>query len=547
MAHLYIGMLMRRGREDRFVDPDPCSPHAISRLQEWIKTCDGTHKRCHREDIPQLPSRVIDVESLSSFQDVKLVETSDGQRAPYISLSHCWGQSTPFITTRDNLDERKRGISIGQAPATFQHAIAVSRSLGIRYLWIDSLCIIQGDSEDWQIESSRMGIIYRDSTLTLAASNASSDTEGFLNQRPHTCSTLKFISPEGHTAEAHLRTSQQHELLNHRGAKTKTQPLDKRAWCLQEAYLPKRIVKFLDSKILWRCQDNEWDEAMNKTGHATGNPFTLQNIFKDAVPFGHRVLTRLTPYSGWYRMVTEYSKRSLTYISDKLPAVAGLAALVAEHDGGKYCAGVWWEDVAWGLCWKKSSGLERIEEYIAPSWSWASVNGPVEFIDAHDTMYAQSDVTLMSRVTFYNFYFAKRGLSEYGQIDMAWIYVEAPMTLVDAADEERFRISGADSSEETELTFDFQMESRESMEGLMALFLMRRDDRSIRSGKQSGKVLLFGLIVRAAPHLAQRCKTFGLENDAPIYERVGFFEILTSEAREREFWGQKHATPIVIV
>lgn len=533
----------------RLVCTDPLDAQVVTRLKEWIATCDSKHQRCRSEQVPQLPARIIDIGSVSSPHNVNLVETSDGDRAPYIALSHCWGKSNSFITTKDNIEQMKKVIPIEKAPATFQHAIAVSRALGIRYLWIDSLCIIQGDLEDWQIQSARMGIIYRDSTITLAASNSASDDEGFLKPRQGANSTLKFISPEGESAEIHMRTAKQSQDLNHVG---KIYPLDRRAWCLQEAYLPSRFIKFLDNKILWRCQTTEWDEARDQTGHDTGNAFTLQNIFRNQYAFGHRTYTLLTPYQGWYRMVTEYTKRNLTYISDRLPAIAGLAALVAEHDGGKYCSGIWWEDVAFGICWKKCSELERIDEYIAPSWSWASVKGPVEFVDANERYFVQPPITLMSQATFHNFYSAKRGLSDYAQIDMAWVSLEAPMTPIVPVDTEAFRISGAYDSEDIELSFDFETTTKKSREGLNALFILRRRDNSseaqqIQAGTKSGpfKIILFGLIVRDAPHLSQRCKKFGLESNAPVYERFGFFRILTSKEREDDFW-DKGATPIVI-
>lgn len=493
---------------------------------------------------------MIDIGTSSSLENVKLIETSDGQRAPYVALSHCWGRSTPFITTRDNLDERKREILVEKAPATFQDAILVSRALGIRYLWIDSLCILQGDQEDWEKESSRMGLIYRDSTFTIAASNAAADIEGFLKPRPLTNSTIKFISVEGHTAEAYLRTEQQDRSFETWGKKF---PLDMRGWCLQEAYLPNRMIKFLDNHIVWRCQQFTWDEWIDSAGgYGTGNPFTAQEIFRNETAREPRPMRVLTPYQGWYRMIREYTKRGLTYNSDKLPGVAGLAALVAEHDDGKYCAGVWREDMVFGLCWRKVSELERIEEYIAPSWSWASVKGPIEFIDANDVYSEQSDITIMTQVTVHDCYSAKRGLDKYGQIDMAWVHLEAPMTSIDASNDKTFQISNLETSEQTRLDFDFEREAGESMEGLKALFMMRRINTAKSQlqlyghTKQPWRILLFGLIIRPAAHLLQTCKMYGLENNAPLYQRVGFFALFTTEARERKFW-DKHASPIIIV
>jgi hypothetical protein len=327
-----------------------------------------------------------------------------------------------------------------------------------------------------------------------------------------------------------------------------------RGWCLQEAYLPNRVIKFLDNQIIWRCQKFRWDESrdpLKSPGFGSGNPFTLPEIFRNEMPRVPRPMTVLTPYQGWYRMVSEYTKRSLTYDSDKLPGVAGLAALVAEQDNGKYCAGVWLEDVAFGLCWRKVSRLEKIQEYIAPSWSWASVSGPIEFIDANDSYSEQNRITIMTQVTVHDLYSAKRGLDEYGQINMAWVYLEAPMTPIDAVDDETFQISGLHSSEESLLSFDFESESRESMEGLRAFFMIRRMNTARSQQmlyghmKKPWRVLLFGLLIRPAPHLSDTCKSFGLENDTRIYERVGFFGISTSEDREREFW-VKNATPIIL-
>jgi len=105
------------------------------------------YQGCHGERHPVLPTRVLDLGVSGSPGTVKLVETN-GQQGQYIALSHCWGATNSFLTTRETIESRKIGFLPDQAPATFRDAIIVARCLEIRYLWIDSLCIIQEDTAD---------------------------------------------------------------------------------------------------------------------------------------------------------------------------------------------------------------------------------------------------------------------------------------------------------------------------------------------------------------------------------------------------------------
>jgi hypothetical protein len=239
------------------IHSDPCHPHVVSRIRHWIQSCDSSHEGCRVDNIPLLPSRVIDTDGPPSSEFVRLIETSDGQRGPYIALSHCWGTSNNFVTTRSNLEEMKSGFTIDKAPATFRDAVKVSRLLGIRYVWIDSLCIIQGDAKDWEIEASRMARIYHDATLMVSAAHAAADSEGFLTPRPATHSTLRITSPSGQNVEVYLRT-QKHQDLRYT---QKLLPVDTRGWCLQEVYLARRELKFLHNMIIWVCQDVNFNES----------------------------------------------------------------------------------------------------------------------------------------------------------------------------------------------------------------------------------------------------------------------------------------------
>ncbi|RSL79790.1 hypothetical protein CEP52_017481 [Fusarium oligoseptatum] len=135
-------------------------------LNEWINLCDTTHNcnsaQEHDRHMEGMPTRVIDVGTVDS-PSLQLVETGDSIRGKYLALSHCWGkleEDQKFVTSASNFDNRKEEIPFDKMPRTFQDAVRTNRALGIAYLWIDSLCIIQGDEADWEAESAKMEEVF---------------------------------------------------------------------------------------------------------------------------------------------------------------------------------------------------------------------------------------------------------------------------------------------------------------------------------------------------------------------------------------------------
>ncbi|KAJ9602675.1 hypothetical protein H2200_012869 [Cladophialophora chaetospira] len=182
-----------RVREDRDFEPQSPIPGrlrcdlqdsrlAITRIKGWIKGCDDHHPCAYEHSCissphsPLLPTRILDV-GLSSSSTVRLIEPR-GVRDHYIALSHCWGTSDRLTTLSNNIDAHKEGINISGLALTFRDAIFVSRELGVQYVWIDSLCIIQDDYQDWLREAPKMGEVYSAAYLTIAAASASDDSEG---------------------------------------------------------------------------------------------------------------------------------------------------------------------------------------------------------------------------------------------------------------------------------------------------------------------------------------------------------------------------------
>lgn len=179
------------------------SDQNTAKIRNWIKDCDEHHEGCWAgmkdlkykapaEAITFLPTRMIDVGNSLNKQHPKLVITSDMQPSAskdepikYMALSYCWGTATSKLlkTTHDTIGSRLEQIELDIMPQTFQDAVAVARSLDIQYLWIDSLCIIQDDDRDWQIQSSKMAEIFSNAYLTLISASGSGCNDSFLSRR----------------------------------------------------------------------------------------------------------------------------------------------------------------------------------------------------------------------------------------------------------------------------------------------------------------------------------------------------------------------------
>ena len=135
--------------------PDPSRQSAIEWAEKETIRCIQSHEECQRWEVEEprlLPTRLIDIKPDGLEDDVVLVESASlPSMAPYIALSYCWGGIRPECTTTpDSLSANKRCIPWLKLPKTFQDAITVARQMSIRYMWIDSICIIQGDDDDWK-------------------------------------------------------------------------------------------------------------------------------------------------------------------------------------------------------------------------------------------------------------------------------------------------------------------------------------------------------------------------------------------------------------
>lgn len=161
----------------------------MSLAKAWIQDCRTSHSKCSQPTEYAVPVRLINV---SGETPCLSQGTSD---TPYAILSHCWGKSKSFTTTSQNLELHERSIDFAAMPKTFRDAIELTRELNIRYLWIDSLCILQDSDIGKGRQCAKMGDYYRNSLVTLSALNSRDSTEGFMNARPAVKSVQLFEKP----------------------------------------------------------------------------------------------------------------------------------------------------------------------------------------------------------------------------------------------------------------------------------------------------------------------------------------------------------------
>ena len=335
-----------------------------------------------------LPTRVIDVGPANGSLEPRLA-LSEGILGQYVALTHVWGGLVPVRTLNVNLSSHLAQLSLSSLPATFRDAVIITRRLGFRYLWIDALCIIQDSKEDWEIECARMGDIYRNSTITIAAVDAPNSRIGFLNKRPPSISNppscrLSQVDSKGNSGvDIEVVQRDPIKLLDEHS------PLTFRAWCIQEKLLSPRMLYFGSQQTYWDCNTLAHLEA-----YGSAPP---QNELYGGLDFGKagyaQEMNRMTSIPKevrgndriWMRFVHEYSSRSLTNLEDKLPALSGLAQDLHKVTGFTYLAGLWKEDLSQCLIWTvedPTSNKHRTAAptpYTAPSWSWASYHGPIQY------------------------------------------------------------------------------------------------------------------------------------------------------------------------
>ena len=304
-SELYVGGASRRKKPDI----DALSDENLVMVSKWLSTCSQSHIECQLEDNTRLPTRVIDVGPADASQAPRLLVTSK-ETGRYVALSHCWGslmqsdagQHARTLTT--NLQNMQCRIALEKLPRNFQDAVLVVRKLGLRFLWIDALCIVQDDLADWAREAARMADVYGSAHLTIAATSAKSSTDGFLKRPQVTAASIPYHVDTCTEPAGCLVITYEPERDSWYSSIEMTR-WNTRGWTFQERLLSKRVLHFTARRLFWECRMTEASEK----NEPPRDPGDRTLWLKDDVPDGPGSTTDRntrppTPrFDMWYSIV----------------------------------------------------------------------------------------------------------------------------------------------------------------------------------------------------------------------------------------------------
>lgn len=404
------------------------SAKALTWAKAHIEACSNSHT-CDdfRSKDVTLPTRLIEIPLDPEKSGIRLRNSTDVRQDPkYVALSYCWGtKMSPWITTSENLKNYLHRIPWCSIPQTFRDAVLFTRNLGIKYIWIDSMCIIQGDDAiarvDWSRESAQMYKYYSNAHVTLASASSSDPSGGLFNKEPIMKTHLLDITFRGHEYPLFVSESPS-EILDFTDAAAglgwdieNKYPLLSRAWAFQERLVSPRVIFFTKTQLIWDCYAGcafEEDAARD----SEYGQLLLQGLKQ-----GYRKLLQQhnLPWKDsncafeWNHVLKAYSHLQLSNPRDRLPAFAAIAEQILSRNyddpAAEYLCGLRKRDLHTDLQWMPAASCvsqhicksKSDAPYVAPSWSWASFPGRITDT-AHYEPWSSSTIDLLQDTLVFN-------------------------------------------------------------------------------------------------------------------------------------------------
>jgi hypothetical protein len=423
--------------------------------QKLIQACSVTHRQCLPPSPPPfLPTRLLEIQSAPT-PTIKLLPTSllplETTNTHYLALSYCWGNPphNPLRLTHSTSQSLHAGIPTSSLPQLFQDLVSLAQLLGVKYIWIDALCIQQDDKLDWEREAAVMGSIYRNAWLVVGATSSRDSSQPLAPQAfqrvPITISEVES-GEEGKGVWGNVLCSTQGGSI--------TWPLHERGWCFQEMLLARRFLDFDSNGLQLHCcngnmqaEDAQHDENVATTHVNLGSeegqheqsielprytkwkpadfrqPWAFRHFwsrFLDSDLDKQQVKER-DVRRAWQEVLQMYTNRRLTYFSDLLPALGGIASEYLKKVGGtdEYCVGLWKSSFVQDLCWTANhEAVPHESGDKAPSWSWASVSGSVDYEYAN---LGEQRTRLVDVVC------GQKGANPFGEVKGGYAVLEGPV------------------------------------------------------------------------------------------------------------------------
>lgn len=367
--------------------------------QHWLSKCLKTHRRCVRNDKPQwYPTRLLQI----NLDTVRLLKTAEQTVSdPCATISYRWGTEPFECLTIENSGVYEAGLATSDLLPGFRDSIQIVRQLGINYIWIDSICIVQSSAAggpdvilDKLADIASMDKVYSNSILNLAGVHCNGPQESpFVNRLPLDSPCRQFMWREGDDGPSRtycIRSIYQSIHPDARRLEFGFQPLGARAWVMQERLLSPRMLYFSESMLWWECVELEATELCPEGMPERKIEATVASASGELFDLGQYAFEN---GDVWRRIVESCSRKSLTFpVQDKLLALSAIAAKAAEKFQDRYVAGCFRRDILYSMCWKRSNvgAYNRGTSFYGkswrhsttlelPSWSWITLEGPVEY------------------------------------------------------------------------------------------------------------------------------------------------------------------------
>ncbi|CAG1986072.1 unnamed protein product [Fusarium graminearum] len=379
---------------------------AVSWLARCIQNTDGQHDICNKGDQDYIPTRLLDVQHALENNVVRLVcpnkEDEKFKGVEYATLSYCWGphaaEQNPMLLANNLETWQTEGFTWNRLPKTFQDAFKIASWLGLKWIWIDSMCIIQDSKSDWKIETKAMDQIYSNVKVNISADTGEDSRSGCFVQRRLTDVTPLQFATQDLGDEWIVTTDDTLEW-------TESAPSCKRAWIHRERQLSRRILHCTTKEMVWECC------ALGKSGFASetmprGSPF--DKAFNGETKFqiqianaSHANLSTKERREGmhmlWNSICQDFANKSVSRTSDLPYILWGLAyEFHTLFNGEEYACGHWRSNLAESLTWWIPGMKPEHDGYLAPSWSWLSAGCPVELAQLHSKRHRRAVVDIQS-------------------------------------------------------------------------------------------------------------------------------------------------------
>lgn len=358
------------------------SPQSFNLARTWLQNCVERHTRCNPNvSRSWRPTRLLQIDrprsGKISLSCLSQEDTAAGLE-PYVTLSHCRGHGDPLKLTLETHASLLEGVLISNLPQTFQDAIVATRALGLKIIWIDSLCIFQDSHEDWMQESSLMGRVYSRALCNIGATTPATWKEECFRQRYPLLldrTVIELSWTDRSNTGFHIILHSRNNLL----------PLLRRGWVVQEHVLSRRFLHFDKQQIVFECGEGYQSEMYPEVAPTDMLPLAhpLQKAATPNCLISPRADISVDvsePYDFWARLVDYYSICDLTVATDILIAISGITKNLQATVADEYHAGIWKGQLPQCLLWVVVGGeIAKTAEpsYVAPAWSLANVKAAI--------------------------------------------------------------------------------------------------------------------------------------------------------------------------